>query len=202
MSNARVLVVDDESNIRLLLEEILSEEGYEVTTAEDAAVARTAKKNQDFDLILLDIWMPDTDGISLLKEWSEQGELEPVVMMSGHGTVDAAVEATRLGALDFIEKPVSLAKLLRTVEKALEQRRAAEPRRSLVTPMPAPVGKSDTIRSLRDQVTRIARYDAHTLLAGEPGSGREAHARHLASLSSRSAGPFVVASGDNGPTAG
>jgi len=201
MSNARVLVVDDESNIRLLLEEILSEEGYEVTTAEDAAVARTAKKNQDFDLILLDIWMPDTDGISLLKEWSEQGELEPVVMMSGHGTVDAAVEATRLGALDFIEKPVSLAKLLRTVEKALEQKRAAEPRRSLVTPMLAPVGKSDTIRSLRDQVTRIARYDAHTLLTGEPGSGREAHARHLASLSSRSAGPFVVVSGGNGTTA-
>lgn len=195
MKNARVLVVDDESNIRVLLEEILSEEGYEVTTAADAAAARTAKSNRDYDLVLLDIWMPDTDGISLLREWSEEGALGPVVMMSGHGTVDAAVEATRLGALDFIEKPVSLAKLLRTVEKALTQKRAGEPRRSLVPPMLAPVGKSDTMRALRDQVARIAHHDAHTLLTGEPGSGREAFARYLASLSSRSTEPFVVIMG-------
>ena len=194
MKNARVLVVDDESNIRVLLEEILSEEGYEVTTAEDAAAARSAKSNQDFDLVLLDIWMPDTDGISLLKEWSEEGGLGPVVMMSGHGTVDAAVEATRLGALDFIEKPVSLAKLLRTVEKALTRKPGGE-RRSLVPPMLAPVGKSDTMRALRDQVARVAHHDAHTLLTGEPGSGREAFARYLASLSSRSGEPFVVVMG-------
>jgi len=195
VKNARVLVVDDESNIRVLLEEILSEEGYRVTTAEDAAAARAAKTGQDFDLILLDIWMPDTDGISLLKEWSEEGGLGPVVMMSGHGTVDAAVEATRLGALDFIEKPVSLAKLLRTVEKALTRKRSGEARRSLVPPMLAPVGKSDTMRALRDQVARIAHHDAHTLLTGEPGSGREAFARYLASLSSRSGEPFVVVMG-------
>ena len=195
MKNARVLVVDDESNIRVLLEEILSEEGYDVTTAEDAAAARTAKTSQDFDLVLLDIWMPDTDGISLLKEWSEEGALGPVVMMSGHGTVDAAVEATRLGALDFIEKPVSLAKLLRTVEKALTQKPPGEHRRTLVPPMLAPVGKSDTMRALREQVARIAHHDAHTLLTGEPGSGREAFARYLASLSSRSTEPFVVVMG-------
>ena len=194
MTSARILVVDDESNIRVLLEEILSEEGHEVTTAEDAAAARAAQAHQDFDLVLLDIWMPDTDGISLLKEWSEEGALGSVVMMSGHGTVDAAVEATRLGALDFIEKPVSLAKLLRTVDKALAHKRTAQPRRRLV-PMLAPVGKSDTMRALRDQVTRIAHHDAHTLLTGEPGSGREAFARYLASLSARSAAPFVVVMG-------
>ncbi len=192
MKNARVLVVDDESNIRVLLDEILSEEGYDVTTAEDAAAARAAKVGQDFDLILLDIWMPDTDGISLLKEWSDEGALGPVVMMSGHGTVDAAVEATRLGALDFIEKPVSLAKLLRTVEKALTQKGTGGAPRTLVPPMLAPVGKSDTMRALREQVARVANHDAHTLLTGEPGTGKEALARYLASLSSRSTEPFVV----------
>ena len=192
MKNARVLVVDDESNIRVLLDEIRSEEGYDVTTAEDAAAARAAKVGQDFDLILLDIWMPDTDGISLLKEWSDDGALGPVVMMSGHGTVDAAVEATRLGALDFIEKPVSLAKLLRTVEKALTKKGTGGARRTLLPPMLAPVGKSRTMRTLREQVARIAHHDAHTLLTGEPGTGKEALARYLASLSSRSTEPFVV----------
>jgi len=195
MKNARVLVVDDESNIRLLLKEILSEEGYEVVTAADAAEARAARKERDFDLILLDIWMPDTDGISLLKEWSEAGGTAPVVMMSGHGTVETAVEATRLGARDFIEKPVSLAKLLRTVEKALTRKRPAEPWRTLVPPMLTPVGKSETMKTLRDQVARIAHHDTHTLFAGEPGSGREVFARYLASLSSRSGEPLVAVMG-------
>jgi len=195
VKTARILVVDDESNIRVLLEEILNEEGYQVTTAADASAARAARAAQDYDLILLDIWMPDTDGISLLKEWAEDGKLEPVVMMSGHGTVDTAVEATRLGALDFIEKPVSLAKLLRTVEKALTQKRSTEPHRGLVPPMLVPVGKSETMRSLREQVQKIAQHDAHTLLTGEPGSGRQAFARYLASLSSRSAEPFVTVMG-------
>ena len=121
MRDARILVVDDESEIRTLLEEILTEEGYEVTTAQDGAAARLRREQQEPDLVLLDIWMPDIDGISLLKEWSEEGDICPVVMMSGHGTVDTAVEATRLGAIDFIEKPLSLAKLLRTVEKALDE---------------------------------------------------------------------------------
>ncbi|HEY5624338.1 MAG TPA: sigma-54 dependent transcriptional regulator [Gammaproteobacteria bacterium] len=195
MKTARILVVDDESNIRELIEEILTEEGYEVTTAADAGEAREARASQDYDLVLLDIWMPDTDGISLLKEWSAGGKLGPVVMMSGHGTVDTAVEATRLGALDFIEKPVSLAKLLRTVDKALTQRRSEQPRRSLVPPMAAPVGKSETMRALREQVQRIAHHDAHTLLTGEPGCGRESFARYLASSSSRAAGPFIMVMG-------
>ena len=121
MSTSHVLVVDDEADIRALIQEILSDEGYSVTVAADAGQARAARADNKFDLILLDIWMPDTDGITLLREWSDGGDLTcPVVIMSGHGTVDTAVEATRLGAFDFVEKPLSLAKLLRTVEAALE----------------------------------------------------------------------------------
>jgi two-component system, NtrC family, nitrogen regulation response regulator NtrX len=196
MKNARILVVDDEANIRVLLEEILTEEGYDVTTAADAEQARTARRAHDFDLTLLDIWMPDADGISLLKEWSEDGSLGAVVMMSGHGTVDTAVEATRLGALDFIEKPVSLAKLLRTVEKALSPRRARDMRRMLMAPALVPVGKSEAMRQLREQVARVAHHDAHTLFTGEPGSGRQTFARFLSSRSHRDGKqPMVVVMG-------
>ena len=197
MNNARILVVDDEPNIRELLEEILSEEGYEVTTAADAEHARAARREHSYDLTLLDIWMPDTDGISLLKEWSESGSLDPVVMMSGHGTVDTAVEATRLGALDFIEKPVSLTKLLRTVQKALSNRRGRDAHRTLIPSMRVPIGKSQPMRELRDQVLRIARHDTHTLFTGEPGSGRGLFARFLHTNSARAAGPFeTVLGGD------
>jgi len=197
MNNARILVVDDEPNIRELLEEILSEEGYEVTTAADAEHARAARREHSYDLTLLDIWMPDTDGISLLKEWSESGSLDPVVMMSGHGTVDTAVEATRLGALDFIEKPVSLTKLLRTVQKALSNRRGRDAHRTLIPSMRVPIGKSQPMRELRDQVLRIARHDTHTLFTGEPGSGRGLFAQFLHSNSARAAGPFeTVLGGD------
>lgn len=195
MSDAQILVVDDESDIRDLLEEILSEEGYRVTTAEDAEHARAARRTSNYDLTLLDIWMPDSDGISLLKEWSEGGSLGPVVMMSGHGTVDTAVEATRLGAVDFIEKPLSLSKLLRTVKKALAQKRPREGRRSLVGSTSAPIGKSAKIQALRDELTRVAAHDTHTLLVGEHGTGRETFARYLAERSARSDGPFVVLGG-------
>lgn len=196
MKSPRILVVDDESNIRVLLEEILTEEGYEVTTAADGAQAREARRQQDYELTLLDIWMPDVDGISLLKEWADAGSLGAVVMMSGHGTVDTAVEATRLGALDFIEKPVSLAKLLRTVEKALSRRRPRD-RRALVEPALVPVGKSEPMRTLREQVSRVAGHDAHTVLIGESGSGRQTFARYLASRSDRSRGAFVSVMGSD-----
>jgi DNA-binding NtrC family response regulator len=194
MKKSRVLVVDDEADIRALIAEILSEEGYVVKVAADAAEARAARRDSEFDVILLDIWMPDIDGISLLKEWKETGVAEPVVMMSGHGTVDTAVEATRLGAVDFIEKPVSLAKLLRTVEKALAAKRvgAAAPTRAVTF---APVGKSGAMRALRDQIARVAGHDAHTLICGEPGSGKELTAHYLASRSARADGPFVVVLG-------
>ena len=121
MTASRILVVDDEADIRGLLKEILSEEGYDVDMAADATQARSSRATQVPDLVLLDIWMPDTDGITLLREWSMTDGYDcPVVMMSGHGTVETAVEATRLGAFDFVEKPLSLTKLLRTVERALD----------------------------------------------------------------------------------
>jgi DNA-binding NtrC family response regulator len=195
VSDARILVVDDEANIRELLDEILSEEGYAVTTAEDAAHAREARRGCNFDLTLLDIWMPDTDGISLLKEWADSGSLGPVVMMSGHGTVDTAVEATRLGALDFIEKPLSLSQLLRTVSKALSGRKAGKGPAALADRSYSLVGKSSGLRDLRQKIQAAARHDTHLLLTGEPGSGRTLSARHLASLSSRSPGPFELVDG-------
>jgi DNA-binding NtrC family response regulator len=117
---ATILVVDDELGIRGLLSEILSDEGHTVELAENAAQARAARDRLPIDLVLLDIWMPDVDGISLLKEWGANGQLSmPVIMMSGHGTIDTAVEATKYGAAAFLEKPITLQKLLRAVEQAL-----------------------------------------------------------------------------------
>lgn len=117
---AKILVVDDELGIRDLLSEILNDEGHTVELAENAAQARTARQSFNPDLVLLDIWMPDTDGVTLLKEWRGNGQLTmPVVMMSGHATIETAVEATRIGAHAFLEKPVTLQKLLRAVEQAL-----------------------------------------------------------------------------------
>ncbi|MBJ9881299.1 response regulator [Burkholderia cenocepacia] len=117
---ATILVVDDEMGIRELLSEILSDEGHVVEAAENAQAAREYRLNQAPDLVLLDIWMPDTDGVTLLKEWAAQGLLTmPVIMMSGHATIDAAVEATKIGALDFLEKPIALQKLLKSVEHGL-----------------------------------------------------------------------------------
>jgi DNA-binding NtrC family response regulator len=120
-----ILIVDDELGVRELLLEVLEDEGHSVSLANNAAQARQARAGQTYDLVLLDIWMPDTDGVTLLKEWSAQGLLTmPVVMMSGHATIDTAVEATRIGAFDFLEKPIALAKLLKTVETALARSQA------------------------------------------------------------------------------
>jgi two-component system nitrogen regulation response regulator NtrX len=193
MSASHVLVVDDEADIRALIKEILSDEGYEVTNAGDAAEARAARDIGKFDLILLDIWMPDTDGISLLREWSEQGDLDcPVVIMSGHGTVDTAVEATRLGALDFVEKPLSIAKLLRTVERAIETgKRQSSPARRLLPSLLTPVGRSKIMQDLREKVQRYASLNSPVLLIGEAGTGRGAFARYIHALSDRAEGPLV-----------
>lgn len=122
MAAKRILVVDDEIGIRELLRDILQDEGYHVQLAENAAAAREVRLHERPDVVLLDIWMPDCDGISLLKEWVNGGLLTmPVIMMSGHGTIDTAVEATRIGAFDFLEKPIALQKLLKTVAIALKQ---------------------------------------------------------------------------------
>jgi DNA-binding NtrC family response regulator len=190
---SKVLVVDDEADIRALIADILGDEGYGVTEAANAAEARSAQSATRFDLILLDIWMPDTDGITLLREWSDSGDLNcPVVVMSGHGTVDTAVEATRLGAFDYVEKPLSLAKLLRTVEGALEaggKQRSAATR--LLPSLLAPVGRSKLMKDLRDRVQQYAGHDAPVLLRGEPGTGRGAFARYMHALSPRADGPLI-----------
>ncbi len=193
MSAAHILVVDDESDIRSLLTEILSEEGYEVDAAANASEARASRASRVPDLVLLDIWMPDVDGITLLREWSIQGgESCPVVMMSGHGTVETAVEATRLGAFDFVEKPLSLAKLLRTVERALDAgRRRRGGGRLAVPPLMVPVGKSSVMRQLRTELGQLAN-GARALFVGEAGSGREAFARYLHESGNHSSRPFVT----------
>jgi two-component system nitrogen regulation response regulator NtrX len=193
MSNPHVLVVDDEADIRVLIQDILVDEGYGVEVAANAEEARAAKSRRKFDLVLLDIWMPDTDGITLLREWSDGGDLNcPVVIMSGHGTVDTAVEATRLGAFDFVEKPLSLAKLLRTVEAALEsagrQSRAAT---SLLPSLLAPVGRSVIMKALRERVQQYARHEGSVLISGETGTGRGAFARYMHALSRRADEPLT-----------
>ncbi len=194
MTASRILVVDDEADIRGLLRDILAEEGYEVEVAADAAEARAARASSPPELVLLDIWMPDTDGITLLREWSTtQGYDCPVVMMSGHGTVETAVEATRLGAFDFVEKPLSLTKLLKTVERALDAgRRKRLSERSQGFSLAVPVGKSRSTQVLRDQVQHAAASSSPVLLLGELGSGREAYARYLHSCSARSGKPFFM----------
>src|SRR5512140_3571539 len=133
---ASILVVDDEIGIRELLSEILSDEGHAVITAENAAAARAARQRETLDLVLLDIWMPDTDGVTLLKEGASHGQLTmPVIMMSGHATIDTAVEATRFGALEFLEKPIAMARLLSAVRSGLERGRVMRNLRPLQSPV-------------------------------------------------------------------
>ena len=147
------------------------------------------------DLILLDIWMEDVDGITLLREWSESGDLPcPVVMMSGHGTVETAVEATRLGAYDFIEKPISLAKLLLTVERAFEKDRLQRENidlRGHVQPVVEPVGKTGIMENLRSQARKIAQHKSWVLISGESGAGKRTFARYIHDQSPRREGPFI-----------
>lgn len=194
MSTAHVLVVDDEADIRELIDEILSDEGYQVTVAGDASEARAARDDGKYDLVLLDIWMPGTDGITLLREWSEPGDLDcPVVMMSGHGTVDTAVEATRLGAFDFVEKPLSLAKLLRTVERAIDSsKKQFGGGKNMLPSLLAPIGRSPLMKGLREKVQQFAGHDSPVLFSGESGTGRSAFARYIHNMSSQADGPLVT----------
>lgn len=173
---AQILVVDDEMGIRELLSEILSDEGHSVVLAENAAAARKARGERRPDLVLLDIWMPDTDGISLLKEWSAANLLTmPVVMMSGHGTIDSAVEATRVGAVDFLEKPIALQKLLQTVKKALKHEVAS-------TKPPVTLdafSRSPLLKDLKKRLEQAAANSSVLLLKSASGSIAEICARTL-----------------------
>jgi DNA-binding NtrC family response regulator len=176
MTARQVLVVDDEIGIRELLRDILQDEGYQVQLAENAAEAREYRQHTRPDVVLLDIWMPDCDGITLLKEWGTGGMLTmPVVMMSGHGTIDAAVEATRIGAFDFLEKPIALQKLLKTVTAALKHsEQLPKSDMSLLS-----LGKSAVINELRQRLEQVSMSKAPLLLIGEKGSGAELCAKFL-----------------------
>ena len=172
----QILVVDDEVGIRELLSEILRDEGYQVRLAENAGQARAQRAQGRPDLVLLDIWMPDTDGITLLREWASSGLLTmPVVMMSGHGTIDTAVEATRIGAYDFLEKPIALQKLLATVGRALKR---GEPQVK-PTLMLATLGRAAVVTELKQRLERIANLKSPLMMVAEPGSGAELCARFV-----------------------
>lgn len=176
---ANILIVDDEMGIRELLSEILSDEGHAVETAENAQQAREMRIAGLPDLVLLDIWMPDTDGVTLLKEWQRDGLLTmPVIMMSGHATIDTAVEATRIGALNFLEKPISLQKLLKAVQQGLSrsQEVARPPTFFTRTPLPA-----DPVTPAMHTVT-LASVSATPHLTPAPSASQPADP-HMFSLS-------------------
>src|SRR6202142_2778414 len=151
---------------RELLSEILADEGHSVQLAENAARARALRAAERPDLVLLDIWMPDTDGITLLKEWAGNGQLTmPVVMMSGHGTIETAVEATRIGAIDFLEKPIALQKLLATVKRAL-RRAGGQPQTGLTL---LSLGRSSVLAELRTRLAPVVPMSMPVLLRGGAG---------------------------------
>ncbi len=174
MPTKEILVVDDEVGIRELLSEILQDEGYRVSLAENATAARAYRVRERPALVLLDIWMPDTDGVTLLREWGASGQLTmPVIMMSGHGTIETAVEATKIGAFDFLEKPIGLQKLLGTVARALKVALAREPRRVSL----AAIGTSAAMRDVERQMEQVLAARKPMLVLGEPGAGHEVAAR-------------------------
>lgn len=185
MAKHEILIVDDEVGIRELLSEILQDEGYAVATAENAQSARHYRNQTEPRLVLLDIWMPDTDGVTLLKEWSRNGQLTmPVVMMSGHATIDTAVEATRIGALDFLEKPIGLQKLLAAVKRAFSyQIIATKPPQGL-----SGLGSGALIRDLQNDLDKVRPQPLPVLLTGEPGVGFEICARYLTEVNA----PFIA----------
>ncbi len=190
----RILVVDDEPDIRELIRDILEDEGYAVEVASSAAEAWERKQRFRPDLVLLDIWMPEVDGVTLLKQWAEQGQLDtPVVMMSGHGTVETAVEATRHGARDFVEKPLSTAKLLRTVQAALAEA-TPEPAAPPQEALEMPVGHSRRMRELREQLRARAQLQQPLLLIAESGPEARIWANFYFSELPRPVQPQVVGS--------
>ena len=190
MKAGKLLIVDDEKDIRNLMEEIFVEEGYQVETAANGVQAQNAWRKTLPDVIFLDVWMPDIDGISLLADMQKEHVLDhaKVIMMSGHGTIETAIEATKLGAYDFLEKPLSLAKLIVTAERAIEHNRLNQENRQLKQKQPEqflPVGKSKIIIQLRETIERLSKFTMPILISGEPGSGKHHIARALHKTSSR-----------------
>jgi DNA-binding NtrC family response regulator len=195
MKNNRILITDDEPEICRLVQEILEDEDYIVATSYNAEEARKALTEFKPDLVLLDIWMPGTDGISLLKEWMDGEEPPSVVMMSGHGNVETAVEAIRYGAYDFLEKPLSMAKLMVTVQRALQNvqlRNENVQLRQQLQPLNELIGDSHSMQQLREQIKLVANTESWVLVTGEPGSGKEVAARMIHKLSPRAEAELVT----------
>ena len=193
--NTRILVVDDEPDIRFLLKDILEDEGYLVDVAEHAAAANEIRRKIDPDLVLLDIWMPEVDGVTLLKQWKSSGQDHcPVVMMSGHGTVETAVEATRYGAIDFVEKPLSMAKLLSTVKSALARSASGDVRENRRR-REKPVGNSRFVQGLKQRVLDLRDSNQTVFITGPSGSGRRIWADYL----SESSGGMDIYDGSQSP---
>ncbi|MGB5329897.1 MAG: response regulator, partial [Gammaproteobacteria bacterium] len=177
--NERILVVDDEPDIRILLKDILEDEGYSVDVAAHAKAANDIRRLSDPDLVLLDIWMPEVDGVTLLKQWKSSGDDHcPVVMMSGHGTVETAVEATRYGAIDFVEKPLSMAKLLSTVKSALASSAHSAGQENRRRPE-VPVGNSRFVQGLKQRMLELRDSNQAVFFTGPRGSGRRIWADYL-----------------------
>jgi len=190
----RILIVDDEPDIRDVMSDILEDENYRVEQSATAADARVKMREFNPDLVLLDIWMPEVDGITLLKDWTRQGIDKPIIMISGHGNVETAVEAIRNGAHDFLEKPLSSAKMLVTIERALQNQRLVRENRELrdrMEPNSTLIGNSNAMNRLREQVERIAPTESRVLISGEPGTGKRVVARCIHQASLRKAGPMV-----------
>ncbi len=191
---ARILITDDEASIRGALREILEFESYHITEAGSGDEALKTLEEEQFDLMLLDIKMKGMDGFELLEILNEQGRELPVIMLTGHGTIEMAVQATRLGAFDFLQKPPDLNRLLITVRNALEQgtlQRENKKMRRAITPVSDIIGESKGIQRIKETISKVAPTDARVLITGENGTGKELVARSLHEQSRRSAEPFV-----------
>lgn len=191
---SKILVIDDERAIRNTLKEILEYEKYQVDLAENAAAALQHIKNNEYNIILCDIKMPDTDGLELLPQITEKQPDAPVVMISGHGNIDTAVEAIKKGAYDFIEKPLDLNRLLITIRNALDKSNLVSETKTLrkkVNQKYEIIGNSEAIKNILEITDKVAPTDAKVLITGANGSGKELIARRLHDLSNRAQGPFI-----------
>ena len=194
MMKAKILIIDDEASIRFSLKGILEDEGFEVEAVETGEQALAVLKNRNFDLVLLDIWLPGTHGIDVLKKIKGQEESPQVVMISGHGTIETAVRATKLGAHDFLEKPLSLEKVILTVKNALKQKRLEDENIQLREKLKTKyylVGNSPSIQKLREEIKIAALSNGRVLIYGENGTGKELVARLIHQQSPRREKRFV-----------